>query len=92
MLCTQPYSHSTCLFNQEELPSPISNLQFAVAPHLLPHTPQTHPAYPSHCSMIIHMAMRLDRALQGCHSVMGVFPDDDLGALQLPCQEQGIQT
>lgn len=79
--------HSVPLLNQEEPHFPISNPQFAL--QLLPfsslhlfipthtHTRQTYSAYPSYCSMIIHM---------------GVFPDDDLGVLQLLCQEQGIQT
>jgi len=53
------------------------------------HPPQTHSAYPIYRSMIIHMAMRLDRAGSGA---MGVFLDDDLGVLQLLCQEQGIET
>lgn len=77
--------YSASLINQEDPHSPISDPQFTLQLRPFPShhlfirsvTRQAHSAYPSYCSMMIHM---------------GMFPNDDLGVLQLLCQEQGIQT
>lgn len=63
-LCTYPYSHSTSLLNQKSL-TPLSATSTLLSPSpsfLHTHIPQTHWAFPSYCSMIIHMAMRLEPA------------------------------